>query len=297
MKYRECLELIKKLCGPLEPIATGIEWRCSRSDSIKAVLFDIYGTLVVSGSGDVGTAREMSSSSSLQAALKDGRYIASEDAGEKGVALLNEEISNVHQQKRKKGAECPEVEIRDVWSAVVDKLKEAGSLTSAGNTSIELLAVSYECRSNPVWPMPNAIAVVDDLRRKGIRLGIVSNAQFYTPLMMEALFGGSPSDLGFDERICSWSFTVGQAKPAQEMFAAPLEFLAAAGVQAGEVLYVGNDMLNDVWTANRAGCRTALFAGDVRSLRLREGDSRCESLESDHVITDLSQLSGVVGEE
>jgi len=33
-----------------------------------------------------------------------------------------------------------------------------------------------------------------------------------------------------------------------------------------KTLYVGNDMLNDIWTATEAGCRTVLFAGDQRSL-------------------------------
>ena len=49
-------------------------------------------------------------------------------------------------------------------------------------------------------------------------------------------------------------------------------------VQAPEVLYVGNDILNDIlkniWPAATVGWETALFAGDKRSLRLRTDDQR-----------------------
>ena len=66
------------------------------------------------------------------------------------------------------------------------------------------------------------------------------------------------------------------------------------GMMSEETLYVGNDMLNDVWTASQCGLRTALFAGDQRSLRMRGDDPRCADLEPDVIITKLSQLLAVV---
>ena len=62
------------------------------------------------------------------------------------------------------------------------------------------------------------------------------------------------------------------------------------GVSPHAVLYVGNDMLNDMLPAAAAGFQTALFAGDARSLRLRETDPRCIDVSPDIVLTDLSQL-------
>ena len=58
------------------------------------------------------------------------------------------------------------------------------------------------------------------------------------------------------------------------------------------VLYVGNDMLNDIFPAQKEGFKTGLFAGDVRSLRLRSDEPVCENLSADIVITDLVQLLG-----
>ena len=53
---------------------------------------------------------------------------------------------------------------------------------------------------------------------------------------------------------------------------------------------VGNDVRNDLLGARAAGLRTALFAGDARSLRLRRDDPRSAAVCPDLVLTHLSQL-------
>ena len=151
------------------------------------------------------------------------------------------------------------------------------------------LAVEYECRVNPVWPMPGALKTIDNLRARGFRLGIVSNAQFYTPLIIEALLKKNLEQLGFEKALCVFSYKELKAKPSIELFQA-LENSA----DLSKALYVGNDMLNDIWTASRAGCRTVLFAGDKRSLRLRGKDKRCKKLVPDAVVDHLHQITEMV---
>lgn len=41
------------------------------------------------------------------------------------------------------------------------------------------------------------------------------------------------------------------------------------GIESSQTLYVGNDMLNDIYPAQQLGLKTAFFAGDQRSLRKR----------------------------
>lgn len=45
--------LFSKLNLPLEPIPTGLKPKLTKLPQIEAVIFDIYGTLVVSGTGDI----------------------------------------------------------------------------------------------------------------------------------------------------------------------------------------------------------------------------------------------------
>jgi putative hydrolase of the HAD superfamily len=128
------------------------------------------------------------------------------------------------------------------------------------------------------------------LASAGIPLGIVSNAQFFTPLLFNAFLGQSHEALGFLPSLCVYSFLEGIAKPSPLLFRKAAGALAAVGIRAQETLYMGNDMLNDILTAKQAGFRTALFAGDGRSLRLREEDPRCAGLKPDYLIKSLSQL-------
>jgi putative hydrolase of the HAD superfamily len=97
-------------------------------------------------------------------------------------------------------------------------------------------------------------------------------------------------NLGFDPSLIFYSYRFEVAKPSPVLFGKAAETLKAKGIQPSDVLYLGNDMLNDIYPAKASGFQTALFAGDKRSLRLRADDSRCKKLTPDLVITDLIQL-------
>ena len=233
----------------LTPIRTELEPRLRSLRGIRCVAFDVYGTLLISGSGDISTVQEDVS------------------------ANLKEAILRAHAFRRQDGIEYPEVDIRAIWREIL------------GRDEVDMHAIEYETRSNPVWPMPGMRTVLEEL--SGFTLGIVSNAQFYTPLTLEAFLGGSLATIGFHPEHTVWSYRELEAKPSPRLFQ---RLLDATGICAKETLYIGNDMLNDVWAASQLGIRTALFAGDQRSLRLREDRNECNVLEPDLVITELNQI-------
>ena len=83
------IKTIRKLSAPLEPIPTGTALRLEPLDDVETVLFDIYGTLLISGSGDVGTAAATDSAEALtQALIVSGYEGDHERAGELGPELL-----------------------------------------------------------------------------------------------------------------------------------------------------------------------------------------------------------------
>jgi putative hydrolase of the HAD superfamily len=55
-------------------------------------------------------------------------------------------------------------------------------------------------------------------------------------------------------------------------------------------------MRNDIRPAAEAGFRTALFAGDRRSLRLCSEDERCRDISPDWIVTNLDQLASATGQ-
>jgi putative hydrolase of the HAD superfamily len=293
------IERIRSLSRPAVPIESDVSADLGVLEGIRAVIFDVYGTLFVSGSGDVGTSMEVSSAAPFSEALGGAGLIPPEwaesrrEIGEILRDLYFDTIRKHHNRLRERGNEFPEVDIREVWSESMETLSRKYPLGSGKPTPdlIEALAVEVECRLNPVWPMPEIIGVLEYLRSRGFVLGIVSNAQFYTPLLFPALTGGDLSSLGFSEDLLVWSYLLKTAKPSSLLFLEiTRELRNEYAIAPREAVYIGNDMLNDVFAAGNVGLRTVLFAGDARSLRMRPDDPRCKGVHPDSTIKGLEQL-------
>ena len=284
-------EIIRQLSRPLEPHPTNVEQRLPRLDGIRAVLFDVYGTLLISGSGDISLTSGIAKGDAATAALEavGASDLAASVDGDQVVATLHEVIRTRHADSPH---EYPEVVIEEVWGEVLSKLGD--SEVNVDSLDTRVLALQYECRVNPVWPMPGLGATLRAISGASMAMGIVSNAQAFTPTALATLAGGSLKDLGFDPRLCHWSYAHRQAKPGTFLYQQAAQSLAEQGIEPRQTLYVGNDMRNDVWPANEVGFRTALFAGDARSLRLREDDPRGKTIPADTVLTDLRQIITVL---
>ncbi len=286
-RYRD---IFRRHCRPLAPLPTGTRPRLSRLLGVRAVLFDIYGTLLVSASGDIGTARRSAAGEAFVAAL-EAVGIRFSTTGSVGVECLSATIEADHAAARARGIEYPEVEITAIWRRALAALAERGLIAEApGKLDFAQLAVEYEARVNPAWPMPGVQASLAQLQQRGVRLGLVSNAQFYTLELLPALLERTVAQLGFEESLRFFSFRAGEAKPGRTLYRQAVETLDRAGIAPQEVLCVGNDLLNDIAPATAVGFRTALFAGDARSLRWREGDQRVAGVQPDLVVTELEQL-------
>lgn len=270
--------LIRSLSHPLAPLETGAASHLPRLAGIRAVAFDVYGTLVVSGSGDIGVSDAKQQESALRSILRDLEIDPPEEHPLL-TARFVELIIRDHERSRSLGIKYPEIEVRDIWAQLLARERD---------DLLESVAIAYECASNPVWPMPGARDLLANLHHRGLTLGIVSNAQFYTPMMVEALFDDDLEHLGFDQELCIFSFQFGEAKPGLSLYGRLRDALARRKISPSEVLYLGNDQLKDIHPAAQLGFRTALFAGDQRSLRLRE-DEGALSL-PDAIITHLSQV-------
>jgi len=295
MEYiQKCLEILE----PLLPIPTNTEEKIERG-AFKAVIFDIYGTLLVSSSGDIDKAEI--SSANLEKALDAGGYQLLSANSSRDEMLLNlldlfkAEIEKQHSTLKQKGHPYPEIEILDVWQNV---FAEVDYIQELENASLHSMAFVFELLSNKIYPMPGMKSVLDGLLDKKIPLGIVSNAQFYTPVIMNYFITEFMYEkefiAGFDDDLCVFSYKILRAKPDTAIFVPILEGLKKRGIKPEEALFVGNDMLKDVYTAHKSGLKTCLFAGDKRSLRLREDDERLAGIEADYIITDLSQLLEIV---
>lgn len=282
------------LSRPLSPVPTGTEPRLKKLEGIRYVIFDFYGTLFISGVGDIGIDEEGDRREQFQLALAACGLPAGPEAAASGLKHYNDLVQADRDEKRQAGVDHPEPVVERIWLQVLEKLSAAGLTGRAADGELaRRFAVEFELRVNPVWPMPGLDRMLLELRQSERTLGIISNSQFYTPIAFEALARSTIDRMGFDTGLLHWSFEERLKKPSVEFYRRFLKKLTDRypGADAGEVLYIGNDMLKDVWPASQTGMRTALFAGDERSLRWRRDDGRCAKLRPDLVVTDLLQIA------
>jgi putative hydrolase of the HAD superfamily len=289
------VELIRRFSFPLEPLAPPPlppGWDLlPEGGAVKAVLFDVYGTLFCSAAGDIGTTEPDSGKPGRRERLLD------ELAGEYAPGLRGEDLRDyfqkgvreIHRELAGK-TPFPELRVEELWARFLRGRKTRDMAGAEISRRSRILALRYELAVNPVWPMPGAEETIRRLAGASTVLGLISNAQFYTPLLFKAFFFQDPAVLGFDPALLIYSFEAGEAKPAPGLFRRAADRLAELGLEPGQCCYVGNDMLKDICAAAAAGFKTVLFAGDGRSLRLRSGEEQVRGLAPSRVIRRLAEL-------
>lgn len=110
---------------------------------------------------------------------------------------------------------------------------------------------------------PDAADVLAQLAGRQLRLGIASNYDHRLYHVIKGMDGLRPAS-----GMVVISAEVGWRKPARGFFEA---LRSAAGVEAGETLYVGDDVVNDYQGAREAGMSALLY--DPRG---RHGDAGAE---------------------
>ena len=207
------------------------------------------------------------------------------------VRIFKDSIQRYHALSSKKGISHPEVDIAEMWTETIDRIsRRIPKISKKHSFDGKWMALSYEALANPVAPMPGMADCIRRLRDREIKLGLISNAQFFTPLILEYFFQKEGLSFPFEPRLIFFSYLMGSAKPGTAMFGKAAENLSSQGISLNNVLYVGNDMRNDIWTAAQTGFQTALFAGDSRSLRLRKDMDEGALAKPDVRVTHLSQI-------
>ncbi|MFQ3619441.1 MAG: HAD family hydrolase [Spirochaetales bacterium] len=246
------------------------------------VLFDVYGTLFQSASGEISLARIQGLDPSLDSLQPLEPFFPILPKGftlKSLLTLFREEVEKRHEELRKK-VPVPEIRVEEIWATVLRLDKEKAREFS----------LRFELSVNPVYPMPGALNALPYLRSLGIVLGVVSNAQFFTPFYFQAFFGASMEEIGFEKDLTVFSYQYGEAKPSTGLFQVVIPSLRKRNFSPHQVLYIGNDRLNDIYTPQQLGFKTALFCGDARSLRLRLEDPRCGTVKPDFLIHDLGLI-------
>ena len=283
----DALSHVEQVMKPMEPVPAGWTPLVQRLPGVRVAIFDIYGTLLQSAAGDISLVSSEAS--------RDGMVLAWQTLGGEGevdpehwIARYREEIETQQRRSREIGVDFPEVEIREVWRNLAKHF--LGETPS--EAQVERAALCYECAVNPTWEMPGARAMIQELRGRRIPLGLISNAQFYTPVVLRAGLGDIVEE--FSAELSLFSYLERRGKPSQVLFERMRAQLAGKGFSPEEVVYFGNDVRKDILPAREAGFRTGLFAGDRRSLRIGDRPESEVREVCGVILTDWSQWKEVL---
>ncbi len=128
---------------------------------------------------------------------------------------------------------------------------------------------------------PEVQEVIAEMRRRGLRVGVLSNAPSNLLEFLERL--GLTPHLDFTVV----SALEGVKKPDRRIFAAAL---ARAGVEPDEAVHVGDMYIEDILGGSAAGIRTLLIERGQNSLFPSYRESEGRQLPSDQVVHDLRQV-------
>jgi putative hydrolase of the HAD superfamily len=225
---------------------------------IQVVLFDVYGTLVASKLGDLDQQlrRERERESFVDTARHFG---FSDEVGLRWADRFYRDVEEDHEGCRRLGIQRGEVLVEVIWARL---LEEAGG-PPPGVTAHDA-ALYRELAANPVAAFSGTSKTLLELKQRGFRLGLVSNAQFYTIPILERRLG-IPLQQVFDSGWTFLSYRLGFAKPDPHFFRLVKTTALRKGYTPDAVLVVGNDPTNDVEASELHGLKAVLFAPGHRS--------------------------------
>ena len=281
----------KSRTGPqrvLEPVA--YPSRTEVVADVRVILFDVYGTLFNYWKPEFVT------NDSKQKSLLDAfdktisyfgmeRFLVEMNPGEASAKTLwdlyHGLIALRHKLSLDKKIEYPEVKIEEVWNMILLMLKRRGYEPGAAFTSdpselARCVAFCYNFYSFNRGLYPGVVGALRTLNEENILLGIVSNAQFYTPidltLFLREQSHGDIDDLTrlFDPDLVFFSYEYGVSKPNPLLFRKLFDALYEFQILPSQALYIGNDLVSDIKPAMDAGMKTGFFVGDKESAFVRD---------------------------
>ena len=222
---------------------------------IKAIIFDIYGTLLKQGDLDNSLAKKEMLLKAFSNIKKKYNLKATPN---ELLDLFVSSIDKIHRIKRARGIRSPEVKIEKIWAMILKKIDY-----KFDKDFLFKIAYEHNCMTGKKVLYPDVILTLKKLKEQGLKLGIVSNAQFYTEIDMNNLLSKDSGikslyDL-FDKNLVLMSYKLGYSKPNPKAFIILKKKLKKIGIKPNQTLYIGNDMIKDVLTAKKQFFKTCLF--------------------------------------
>lgn len=204
--------------------------------AIQALLFDLWGTLLYVRDVDDVEARRRRLLDRTVAGLAKAGHPYPEEVVASALAAFSEEHAAMHREGR-------DVSQPERLEMLLERI-EPELTRRLSREALEVFedAVSGARRgTGTAVPAPGAVEVLDDARRRGLRLGLVSVTGLTPGYALREIIDQLGMLRQFD--AVTFSDEARMAKPSPEVFRCTLEVLGAA---PGDAVFVGDTPLADV---------------------------------------------------
>jgi len=310
-QYAEYLDT-RDLAWPAPPEVEKAKARphLPKLSGIKAVLWNTYGTLISIAGGDL--AFEQPDPLVMEVAL--GKTVSefkmwgsmTRKPGQPA-AYLKQLYDRVLFEQRAicvPGERHPEVPSERIWEGILKMLLQKDYKFDAVffgglDEYSRKIAYFFHASLQGTSCYRHAAEALSCCQEHGVAQGLLGNGQCFTALQLQRGLSAQKPEVKVDDVIAKdlrvLSHDLRGRKPSQRLFTEALDRLAARGIEAHEVLHVGNSLAHDIAPARKLRMKTALFTGDKASLQASSQALHEDPTRPDVLLTKLDQIASVLG--
>jgi FMN phosphatase YigB (HAD superfamily) len=302
----------RKLLWPAapEPVRPKATPYLKRLPGIRAVVWDVYGTLLSISEGRLLTLSldPLRMEVALDKTIREFNMwnSMSRKPGAPWEYMFQQYKRLVEAERlaaSPRAGEAPETDSAHIWKVLIERLGKKDFTwdeSSFGGIDefSEKVAWFFHAALQGTAAAPSALKALKHVRRAGLKQGLVADGQCFTLVQLARALRAQGTVTSFARlfsRGCvCLSFQYGVRQPAVTLFEACLARLARRGIAPEHVLYVASRLKENLRPARSLGMRTALYAGDAVSLEATSAEIKDSELRPDRILTDLRQIRQIV---
>ncbi len=281
-----------------------------RLSEVRAVLWNVYGTLLAIPGGELWfehpkkVLMDMVLDKTIQEFKMWGSMSRKPGQPSEYMGHIYNNVLLEQKSFPAGGEKYPEVGADRVWEAILKKLLQKDYKFDAGfygslNEFSRKVAYFFHASMQGTCCYPGAAEALRHVKEQGLIQGLLADGQCFTTVQLQRGLAAQDEGLRLDKMIdagrTTLSCDVRGKKPSERLFRTALDGLREKGVEPDKVLHIGSSIPRDVVMAKRLGMRTALFAGDKASLQATPEQLKEPASRPDVLLTELNQLTEVVG--
>jgi FMN phosphatase YigB (HAD superfamily) len=286
------------------------EPHCDPLPGVKAVLWNVYGTLLRISDGEL--LHDPHDAARLEVALdKTIRefnmwHSMTRKPGapwEYMMSIYRRIVEELRMVGTRRKGDVPEVNSAVVWRRIVGRLAqkeyEFDRVQYGDEDALsEKIAYFFHEMLQGHEAAPDAAAALNFVVNAGLPQGLLADAQCFTltQLVRDLQQQDSSATIArlFRPELVTLSYVEGVRKPSMSLFAGAYRGLKTLGLAPEDVLYVSSRVAGDLAVAKAIGFRTAVYAGEKLGLSVTVEDLQNPDVCPDRLLTSLSQIRDVL---